>query len=215
MLSTQPRLDTASHACQSVLSLKPRSADEGGQNRGVNREKTMKMIKLFACVFATTLLVSLAPAQELSAPSTAVYVLNSEGGSALQYNFQEGATVSFFATKQRTSYGFSNSANTLEIQTVNGVTELNVFENAKGACNAVSGTCSYFGTFTQLRMDTVTNSDGSSYIIMTGDLVGSFTDYRGTVYPNTVAHYYTETYPATDGITVGGPAGLTIVLSYN
>lgn len=90
-----------------------------------------------------------------------------------------------------------------------------MISNAAGACNPLSGTCKYFGTFTELRMESVVNSDGSTYIKMSGNLVGTFTDAGGTIYNNIVAHYYTETYPATDGITVGTPAGLTIVLTYN
>jgi hypothetical protein len=191
----------------------PDGATEGAHIRGVGG-LTMKRINLLTLYFvALSLLGSLSAAQELSAPTTALYVINNIHGVALQYSMQQGATTAFYATKQRTSYSFSNTANVLEIQTVGGVTELNALNSNNGACH--SGNCSYSGTFSELRMETVALSDGSSRIRMSGDLLGTFTDPGGNVYTNIVAHYYTETYPATDGVTVGAVGGLTIVLTYN
>jgi hypothetical protein len=168
---------------------------------------------LLTLLFGLLLPGSFCAAQELEQPTTFAYVLQNIKGVPLQYSIQLGATLDFSVSKQRKQYKFGDTPNSLEIQTVAGVTELSALNSTNGAC--AGGGCSYLGTFGELSMQTIIRSDGSSYIRMGGDLTGTFTDANGNVYPNTVAHYYIETYPATDGVTVGAVGGLTIVLAYN
>jgi hypothetical protein len=173
----------------------------------------VKQILLLTLLFGLPLAGRLCAAQELDQPATFAYILRNAEGVPLQYSIQLGATLDFSASKQRKRYKFTNAPNSLEIQTVAGVTELSALNSTNGGC--ASGGCSYLGTFGELSMQTITRSDGSSYIRMGGDLTGTFTDAAGNVYPHTVAHYYIETYPATDGVAVGAVGGLTIVLAYN
>jgi|ERR1700722_1319194 hypothetical protein len=169
----------------------------------------MIRMKSFSSVLIFFLFSHICGAQNLTQPTLGTYVLPNFQGQLIQYSFITD-TGSWSGTKQSKKYIWDTGTNVLEIQTVGGASLL----YAEFTGPVCKNGCTYNGAFTRLNQELVT-SNGVSFVRVSGDLLGTFTDLYGINYTNVVARFSTETYPASDGVLVPGPGGLIVVLEYN
>jgi len=169
-----------------------------------------------ALLIATTFTIGMR-AQEMSGLTQFATVLPNYHGQIMQYAFPISPFSEWEQYKHAKKFAFSGS-NLAEIQTVNGVTELYLYDSHDfcGPKAGPWGACLYEGTLSgQLKIEAVAVSGGASYQHVSGDFYGTFSDAKGNMYYNVLGVLSFDTFPASDGVIWAAHGGVTIVLGDN
>jgi len=138
------------------------------------------------------------------------FVLPNPSGIIIQYSFPLGPFEVWLPAKDLKAYDFQKEPNSLQIETVGGVSEL-LLSDSHDFCNP---SCKYLGTFDAGLPSVAVAAlpDGAVYETVSGTLTGTFTDAFGKKYTNVLALFSFTTYP---GAGVPAVGYLTVVLQDN
>ena len=163
------------------------------------------------------LLCSTALAQQLNGTTQFATILPDFQGRIIQYAFPVTPFEGWVERQHLKKYKWESVPNTVQVQTVDGVTQLNLIDTHDicGPKAGPVGACEYLGTLLGPLQITEEFLYAGSYQHVSGTFVGTFTDAQGYVFRDVFALLDFDTFPTVDTVNVPDHGGVTIVLQYN
>ncbi len=141
-------------------------------------------------------------------------ILPALNGGIIQYAFPVTPFVgAWFPTSHQKKFTFSGT-HTAAIQTVDGVTELYLHDE-HDICGFKGGSCSFLGTLSLPFEITSVPFDGGIYQHVVGEFYGTFTDETGLQWPDVIALFSLDTFPADDPVDMPSVGSVVIVYKLN
>jgi hypothetical protein len=185
----------------------------GAENKKEKPDMRKKLFLLFVLLLAP--LVATSAAQELIT-GTSQFWLGPLGNYGLLGAAFDVNTAIWYPTKTETSYNFCTTCSSVfDLETVGSQTEL--YAAFTGGLCGPNLTCTYLGSFVNFEPNqaTIWMSNGSFFVQISGELVGTYTTGGGQQHNNAHAYLTMMTWPAIDSVTVIAGGSLVVELNPN